>query len=426
MIPFKKVLVAGILLFTLVALFSCAETPPPSTTEAETLPETEQAPPELAPEYALPKPDEHTFQALGSDKIDLLFPCSSHDLLSTQTGKNAADFEAACATYEKMGYTLYSSLELGSTLARTYTKNQALAHLYYHEATGELNAVVSDNLGANLPPATPKDTSGDYECTVTQLNQVKHGSGGMGYVIRLKDGSFIIYDGGLASSADEILEILREACPDEKPLVRAWLITHLHNDHYTAFHEMAKRMRTEELLTLEYVIASPIVEGYRDHLRVFSADVFSFPGARFIFAHTGMRLQFCNLTMEILYTPESLYKNRETENFNNTSILSRLKDENTSMLFTGDLALEGATLCEVLYGNALASDWCQMSHHGLEDCPLSFYEKVKASVYWVPTTPQVYGEERNLDLRRAVEALPTTKEILIAGSQRYVRPLQSQ
>ena len=419
----KKLPIIFLLAFLLLCAASCEKAPIPN----ETLPaKTEERPAGSAPVSALPKPDEHTFQALRSDRIDLFFPCSGHDLLTTGKGKTEADFENACKVYEKLGYTLYSSMETGGNLAKTYIKNEALAHLYYHPSVKELNVVVSDNLGANLPPATPKETRGDFECTVTQLNQVKYGSGGMGYVIRLKDGSFIIYDGGLTSSADEILAILGESCPEGKPLVRAWILTHFHNDHYEAFYEIARRMQEEELLTLEYVIASPIVEGYRKFLSGFADRFFAFGDAKFIFAHTGMKFTFCNLTLEILYTPESLYKTgKPVENFNNTSMLTRLRDGENSMLFTGDLALEGASLCEALYGDALASTWCQMSHHGLEDCPLSFYERVKASVYFVPTTPAVYRGERNLALRRAVEELPTTKEILIAGEALYTRPFRN-
>ncbi len=416
----KKLPIIFLLAFLLLCAASCEKAPIPT----ETLPvETEERPAGSAPVSALPKPDEHTFQALRSDRLDLFFPCSAHDLLTTQKDKSISDFENACKRYEERGYVLYSASEVGGNLAKTYTKGSALAHLYYHPATEELNVVVSDNLGANLPPAVPAITTGEYVCTVTQLNQVKFGSGGMGYVIRLEDGSFIIYDGGIEASATEILEILQEQSPTELPLIRAWIITHFHNDHYEAFHELAKRSRSQKLFTLETVIASPIVEGYRNFLAGFSAAVLTYPEVRFVFAHTGMKFTFCNLTLEILYTPESLYKTGKTvENFNNTSMLTRLRDESHSMLFTGDLALEGANLCNTLYGSALASSWCQMSHHGLEDCPLSFYENANSSVYWVPTTPTVYREERNLALRQAVEALPATEEILIAGAERYTRP----
>lgn len=419
----KKLPIIFLLAFLLLCAASCEKAPIPT----ETLPvETEERPAGSAPVSALPKPDEHTFQALGSDRLDLFFPCSAHDLLTTQKDKSISDFENTCKVYEQAGYALYSSSDFGGTVAKTYVKDAALAHLYYHPSVKELNVVVSDNLGGGLPPVSSSEAEGSGECTVIQLNQMNHGSGGMGYVIRLKDGSFLIYDGGLTPSADEILEILKEYCPEGTPRVRAWILTHFHNDHYEAFFEMARRIRKEPLFTVDYVIASPIVEGYQDFLASFSRAFYAFEGARFIFAHTGMKFTFGEVVLEFLYTPESLYKTgTPVENFNNTSMLTRLRSGDFSMLFTGDLALEGASLCETLYGDTLASDWCQMSHHGLEDCPLSFYERVKASVYWVPTTPAVYAEERNLALRRAVESLPTTKEILVAGTERYARAFGS-
>ncbi|MBQ3075041.1 MAG: MBL fold metallo-hydrolase [Clostridia bacterium] len=395
--------------------------PSPSTEDKAQISKPSPSPEEGAePSEPVSPPDQSEVADKPSEGVDLIYPCSSRDLLSSYKQKSKKDFEEVCKQYEERGFQLYSSFDVGGNLAKTYTKGTSLAHLYYHPVTEELNVVLSESAGGSLPPATSPE--GEFKCTVTQLRQYPHGNG-MGYVIRLKDGSFIIYDGGYATAADEILEILKEQSEEEPPLIRAWIITHFHNDHYTAFHEMAKRARASTApFTLETVIASPLVKGYTALLNQFSQNVLSFPGARFVFAHTGMKFTFCNLTLEILYTPESLYKTApDTEDFNNTSIVSRLRDENTSMLFTGDIALAGASLIQRLYGSALSSDMVQMSHHGLEDAPLSFYEKIRPKVLWYPCSTENYHSERNLELRRALESWSTTEEILIAGAGRYCR-----
>ena len=60
---------------------------------------------------------------------DLVYPCEDDSVLSTYKGRSAEDFHLACKHFEKAGYELYSSLELGETLAKTYTSGEKLAHL---------------------------------------------------------------------------------------------------------------------------------------------------------------------------------------------------------------------------------------------------------------------------------------------------------
>ncbi|MBR2615178.1 MAG: hypothetical protein IKC69_00680, partial [Clostridia bacterium] len=236
-----------------------------------------------------------------------------------------------------------------------------------------------------------------------------------------------------SASAEELLDALSDLAGGEKPVVRAWVLTHLHDDHTQVFKALAARKNPEELLTLEHVIYSPVPlnhpgvnEAEEENTKRLSSmrkTLARFPDAKVVYAHTGMKFTFCNLEMEILYTPESLYKNlRAPEGFNNSSILSRLRDENGSILFTGDIAALGSNLSVRLYGDSLASDMVQMSHHGVESCPLAFYEKVQANTLWYPCSYSLYASDRNKALRDAVAAFPTTKEILIAGHGRATRP----
>ena len=75
-----------------------------------------------------------------------------------------------------------------------------------------------------------------------------------------------------------------------------------------------------------------------------------------------------------------------------------------------------------IYGSYLKSDVCQVSHHGVEDVPLSFYEEVKASILYYPCNIWLYDlQDRNDDVRIALENRDYTKEILIAGCGEYKR-----
>ncbi len=365
-------------------------------------------------------------------KPDLLYRCDDGSVLSTYRKRSREEFDLACRYFEEEGYTLYSSLELGENPAKTYVKGASLAHLYYHGQNGELNLVCSDTAADTLPPASPAEQGGDTPCTVTQLNQSKVNFNGMGYAVQLTDGSFILYDGSYPDSADEILDYLQSHSGGEKPVIRAWVMTHLHGDHTGAFKRIASRENPQELFTLEYMIYSSLPPGNPgieeeevdggSRVRSLEQAVSRFPGAKMVYAHTGMQFRFCNLSMEILYAPESLFKNlRAPDDFNNSSILSRLRDEKGSVLFTGDLGDIASRLSLRLYGSALASDMVQMSHHGLNG-PYEFYNEVKAATLFYPCSTSFYELGANKDMRKALETSPATREIIVAGNGRATRP----
>ena len=73
----------------------------------------------------------------------------------------------------------------------------------------------------------------------------------MGYVLQLSDGSFVIYDGGFTADAENILNTLSGLTPaGTTPYIRAWILTHMHGDHYQAFVEFANNRRHRQSLTI--------------------------------------------------------------------------------------------------------------------------------------------------------------------------------
>jgi hypothetical protein len=241
-----------------------------------------------------------------------------------------------------------------------------------------------------------------------------------------------VYDGGWDNLTTAFENYLTKNYHGEgKPIIRAWVMTHSHGDHYPVFQKCALRAKRSEKYVVENFIFSPLNdESYSLNAEEiylsdnsFAKDISNFTGTNVIFAHTGMKFTFCNLDMEILYAPESYYKTTsEIGNFNNTSIVSRLYGEGYSALFMGDVGIKGTDIMEELYGDYLKSDMCQISHHGVEDVPLSFYEYVKAPILFYPCDQSLYDQTgRHWEERKAMEQWDCTKEILIAGLGQYVR-----
>ena len=417
-----------------ISLFACTDSETPAETTAATG-ETTDAPAEETteattdPEATLPtKVDLPEAYATA----DIVYDCDDGSVLHNYTGKTADDFAAVCAYYTEKGFEVYSSHTMAENTATTFVGDGPMAHVYWFKDKGELNIVLSDTAANSLPPAVPAVTDGDYECSIVQLED-KTNVNGMSYVIQLKDGSYIVYDGSYVGQARKLQKYLIDNYKGEgKPVVRAWVLTHSHNDHYPTFQAFATNTRYMNQVTVEYVIYSPLnEENYtlndENNDPYFGTqlyeDVKGMQGAKLVFAHTGMLFNFCNLKMEVLMAPETLYKGTtDVGNFNDTSIVTRLFTEDYSALFLGDIAIKGSTYMHEVYGSYLKSDICQVSHHGVEDVPLSFYEEVKASILYYPCNVWLYDlQDRNDDVRIALENRDYTKEILIAGCGEYKR-----
>lgn len=361
---------------------------------------------------------------------DVVYECDDESVLYVFKGKTEEDFKTVCAYYKEQGLQVYSNTTKEENRFTTFVGNGPMAHIYWLKNDGELNIVLSETAANTLPPVTPAVTDGDYECSVVQLKDNENVNG-MAYIIQLKDGSYIIYDGSYSSQANIIRKYLDSNYKGQgKPVIRAWVLTHSHSDHFPSFQTFCREM--SDTAVVEHIVFSPLNDrnftlrednqGYFSS-KQFQKDVANLKGVKIVYAHTGMEFVFCNLKLEVLMTPETLFQEcTDYGNFNNTSVVTRLYDESYACLFLGDIAKLGADRMLSLYGDYLKSDMCQVSHHGVEDAPLSLYEAIQASILYYPCNIYLYNQyERHSDVRFALEERDYTKEILIAGCGEYKR-----
>lgn len=361
--------------------------------------------------------------------------CDGEELFSYYE-KDIDVFFGVCRYQQELGYGLYNFHIMNGNYFATYYKGDELVHIYWIECECKLNVAYSSTGGGSLPfPNIP--SVGEYAPSVTQLKSDK--ANGMGYVVRLCDGSFIIYDGGYRHHAEHLWNTLVEMnSSEENILIRAWIITHAHGDHYPCFASFSELYGDK--VRLETFMMSPINadEAQDKYLneRVF-ANVERFEGARVLYLHTGMLFDYGNVKLEILYTADDLYivesptvhgiLKRQID-LNETSIVSRLYTEKTSCLILGDAYSMEACRLIAYYGNYLRSDMCQASHHGLEEFPLIAYRYIKASILFYPCSRETYTREnrecmRFENVRRALRDSKYTKEIIIhdkANETRYL------
>lgn len=203
------------------------------------------------------------------------------------------------------------------------------------------------------------------------------------YVMRTAHGAVIVIDGGYDLDAGYLkgfLAVLGNS-------VAAWFISHQHLDHIDALTEILRKpddLRIERiygsLLPSSWVAAH---ESDQEHTTLELDEALEAADREVIELELGQVLEIDGVRFGILGI-----KNPEiTANaINNSSVVMRVHDDTRSILFPGDLGVEGGRkLLAGPYRDGLRSDYVQMAHHGQNGVEEEFYHAVGASCCLWPT-----------------------------------------
>ena len=376
-----------------------------SETETETETETE------APiEPAMPEGDP-----------DLVYTTADGYVMSQYNNMEMTDYIAAVKACEELNkLPVYSKFSLGSLHSSVYAASGYFS-VTYNGAKKEL--YIGNGADDAILPA--RGEYGDKICDITITQRHSSEINGMTYIIRLTDGSFIVIDGGYKEEAQTLYDTLCDLNGSEKNIhIRAWMITHSHGDHYQAFNQFSLTHASK--VKLDYLICSP-VSGAKNQDNYLNnqvkTDLARFSGAKLCGVHTGMVFDFNGLRWEMLATPEHIYKENAPDDFNETSIVSRLVNEDGSIIFLGDSGIHVANWMIDTYGDALKSDMVQMAHHGAETAPAELYDKIRAATCFWPSSESLFVSYRGELVKQHVIEAEYSKEHLLHGYGTITRPL---
>ncbi len=347
-------------------------------------------------------------------------------------GVNADAFHAYCETLESNGY---SALQAPSTVEdscfATFVNSAEKKTVYvaynafkHAEGSGYANTdpclrVISAPLSTvNLPTdkmLRPNNYTKKCDSAITAV-MLPSGSTGTGYVMRLENGQFVIFDGGNTASnkgieATTLYEILVDLhtqangeLTKSNPIhIAAWIISHGHNDHYNVLREFSQLYGTKGLVKVDCLLGN---WASREALYAsgsvdmsFNENVFNY-GENFttpytyIKVHTGQKLYFGNMEIEVLYTHEDLNPHHIVT-YNDTSTLMRVTlnatEEGTvkdsqSFMWTGDAyKYSGRWMC-AMYGDYIQCDMVAISHHGGPGMETHVYDTIAPTTVWWPHT----------------------------------------
>jgi beta-lactamase superfamily II metal-dependent hydrolase len=257
--------------------------------------------------------------------------------------------------------------------------------------------------------------------TLWQLSSNTH-SQMMSYVLQTQNGQLVVIDGGTAGDACYLRGFLGALGND----VEAWFISHPHPDHVDALTKILKQPgdlrinaiygslpqeRWVEEYEPEYLeslteMNRALRESSQEVAEVIAGEVIKIDGIR----------------IEVLSA-----KNPEITNnaINNSSVVLKVSDTHKSVLFTGDLGVEGGKkLLDSPYGKLLKADYVQMAHHGQNGVDESFYQAVQPRYCLWPTPEWLWNNDsgsgpnsgpwKTMEVREWMDMLGVTKHYVSA------------
>ena len=365
---------------------------------------------------------ENVVASLPEEDAELTYAMDGGYVMTQYAGQNKNDYLAACKYYEEQGYALQSKNVVGNAYSSVYVNGDAYANVMYNGNKQELYIGESESGASAFPDG--EDILAFEEPTITQ--HYSPDINGMCYFIKLSDGTFIVVDGGYKADLEDAYKTLADLNGSEYGIhIRAWIITHSHADHYEMFDNFA--MKYAKNVTLDTVMFSPLgqVDAYEQD-KYLNNSVYTAAGrfgADVCHIYTGMSFIFGDITLEILASPEHIYKTSDPQDFNETSIVFRIRNDEGSMIFLADC---GSYVCDWLvdtYGEALKSDMVQLAHHGCETATIEVYQMIAAETLFCPSSESLLNTERGGEVKQYYIEAESSKEYLYHGFGNFTRPL---
>ena len=344
-------------------------------------------------------------------------------------------FDAYCHLLEESGFTYLEGRNERTFRYGAYRKGMCGVFINYFRNLRELNITIDENCNyfdyENKPGAP---------CVSTQITQLYLVEFGMSYVIRLSDGRFIIIDGGADHDQDveALMKCLKKSTPHEKPVIAAWILTHMHLDHYYCMIEFLDRYSQD--VKIEGVFLNfPEGEAFEHFPELIKVreNPLNQPAARLerlikhivdlqlpcYAPHCGQTYHIGEASCEILSCTDITM--HQDVRINPTSIAMRMELAGQVIMWMGDLYIASTHFHE-RYEDYLKADILQLPHHGfgIGKLPpaIPCFDYVAPKVCLMPVSYEIgYSNfsAHNIHIRHAILNLGI-EELIVGEPQRTI------
>lgn len=347
----------------------------------------------------------------------------------TVDGTNDPDYHAYLALLEAKGFEkVYDNGEKGlndSVYTTTFQKDDlvlTVTHVSYINET-YVSACFDLPLSEHLYDNFSKDV---IEGASTKLYMLEIKTLGNSFIIKLKNGHFIISDGGQESEFEHLMSLLTELADDkDEIIVDAWMVTHLHNDHFHVMNgfnknpEWAEKIRVEgfyfhepsdEVKDMDPGVYGEIANEYKA-MALLKTTKGETP--KVYRPQTGQIYYFSDISVEILMAPEQILPEEHANSFNDTSLFYLFRIDGQTFLNAGDASKANMQFIMDAYDpEYLELDFFQVLHHG-GNTWTPFTDFITCTTALLPTTATT------IDLNPSTAngyLLSTVEEYYLAGN----------
>lgn len=323
------------------------------------------------------------------------------------------DYENYLSKLESNGFVKYVDNGAGlynSVFTSTYMKDRIVLTVTYIDKLQKtyISACYDLPLSKHLF-YDESDIAGNKEGAQTELHLPEMWKFGNSFIFKLKNGHFLVSDGGFMCEAGYFLDYLETLVPKgEKPIIEGWFISHAHPDHSGVVRTL--------WLTPEYADRI-LVEGFyynEPSNAVFAFDqggrvqVNSLKNATKMLrttqgthpeiyrTQTGQRYYFNDIIVDIVLGQEQHpCVNYSPRDFNDSSTWCMFVIEGQKCLFGGDGG-NGATdvIMSMYDSNYFDLDLFTTLHHGLNTFnDFTDFCKIKTTLFTRASNPRVQIEE---------------------------------
>ena len=270
-------------------------------------------------------------------------------------GTTVEDYQAYLLSLEENGFKKHvdngEGLDSGAVLTATYINDDELVVTVTHIKNIE-KTYVSINPDMPLSPHLFYNESyvaNNIEGAETTLSLLEQFEVGNSFVIQLKNGHFIISDGGVGMMLPYLLDYLGGLVPEgQKPVVEAWFFTHPHDDHmgvmtaFTEHPEYASRVVVNGIYYNMLGANANAKDGgaakNSSMIKYGSSSLKSEKGMKpeIYRIQTGQRYYFNDITIDITFTQEQIVPDTYFADANEASTWCMVTIEEQRILMVGD------------------------------------------------------------------------------------------
>ena len=298
------------------------------------------------------------------------------------TGTKKSDYDAYLKLLEKEGFKKHVDNGAGfdgTVFNATYTKNDLVLQVLQLEKVNKTYLIAGKNMALSEHLFyNDSYVANNIEGAQTTLHNVEMYYFGNSFIIQLKDGSFILNDGGYDYDAPYLFDYLEELAPEgQKPVITAWVISHAHRDHVgwlreviAKYDDYKNRIYIECIYfnkpnqeVIEYESKIQDVENIQKSTRLFTTTNGQAP--KIYRMETGQRYYFNDITMDVALTQELLLFKDYEDGFNESSTWVNYTIEGQKVLIGGDSGAAGMRAIIDIYSKEyMTVNFFSALHHG--------------------------------------------------------------